>query len=71
MHDRRVVVNERKRSPTLDLTLLQPSDSVVHPVYNPQPGSWFAVAYIEKEDEDEEISWSQWLERRISLRKCR
>ncbi len=24
----------------------QPNDSVVHPVYNPQPGSWYAVAYL-------------------------
>ena len=24
----------------------QPSDSIVHAVYNPLPGSWFAVAYL-------------------------
>ena len=29
----------------------QPEDSVVHPVYNPQPGSWYAVAYLSPFDE--------------------
>ncbi len=29
----------------------KPSDSVVHPVYNPLPGSWFVAAYLEPEDE--------------------
>jgi hypothetical protein len=29
----------------------KPADSVVHPVYNPMPGSWFIAAYLEPMDE--------------------
>lgn len=29
----------------------QPDDSVVHPIYNPIPGSWFVVAYLSKFEE--------------------
>ena len=43
-------------------------------MYNPLPGSWFAVAYIEKkegEEGEEEGSWGEWLARKLTLRKCR
>ncbi len=58
----------------------QPSDSVVHPVYNPVPGPWFAVAYLEKEDGtdgtdgDGGNSLTSWLGGRVSSylhRRCR
>lgn len=38
----------------------QPSDSAVHPVYNPEPGSWFAVAYLSPYEQEHGL-----------LRKCR
>ena len=38
----------------------QPEDSVVHPVYNPQPGSWYAVAYLSPFEENHGL-----------LQKCR
>ncbi len=43
----------------------------MYPVYNPLPGSWIAVAYLHKEDENEKLSWLEWFKRKIDIKKCR
>ena len=50
----------------------QPDGSVVHAVYNPQPGSWFAVAYLESYEEPHGLSrkcrWVRKMKEIIKLR---
>ena len=42
----------------------QPDGSVVHAVYNPLPGSWFAVAYLESYEEPHGLSRKcRWVEK--------